>query len=143
MKARILVVDDTRIWRNSMKRALQHKYEVDTAASYQEALTLLRSAPPYQVVVTDIGLSGDETNTDGIDLLLDVKALSPTTMTIAVSDRPATVNKESFAQKYQAITYLEREILSKERETFVAWVDQGVMLSRQAKDEQNPAGPQS
>lgn len=142
MKARILVVDDTRIWRNSMKRALQHKYEVDTAASYQEALTLLRSAPIPGRRHRHRLIRRRNKHRRHRPAARRESPL-PTTMTIAVSGRPATVNKESFAQKYQAITYLEREILSKERETFVAWVDQGVMLSRQAKDEQNPAGPQS
>lgn len=135
MTARVLVVEDTKIWRNNIKRALQKKYHVDTADSLKQALDLLRNSEPYQVVITDIGLSKDETNTDGIELLKEVHRHWPTTMTIAVSGRAVTVNQEKFKKEYDALVYLERDILSEDRNTFIDWVDTGVALSREAEKE--------
>src|SRR6266542_3299645 len=111
MKDRILVVDDLEEWRYIIKDVLDGKYHVDTAASLKEALKLLRSAPPYQVVVTDIGLSSDQTNTEGLDLLKEIHRRAPATRTIAVSGRPAQADKERFNATYHTLVYLERDVL--------------------------------
>jgi len=132
MKARILVVDDLEEWRYIIKDALEEKYDIETAASLKEAVKLLRSTPPYQVVVTDIGLSSDQTNTDGLDLLKEIHWRSPATRTIAVSGRPALADKERFNATYHTLVYLERDVLSNDIDTFIDWVDKGVELSRQS-----------
>lgn len=134
MKPRVLVVDDLELWREILKDLLEGDYTVDTAASLEEARDLLTSAEPYQVVITDIVLSDDETNTDGIEILRDVHRLSPTTQTIAISGRAADVNKEQFEKKYHALVYLERDYLSNDIDGFIDWVAKGVALSREAEE---------
>jgi len=130
-----LVVDDLELWRYIIKTALEEKYQVDTAASLEEAQSLLRNSGPYQVVITDIGLSEKETNTDGIDVLKAVQKLSPTTKTIAVSGRAAVADKEKFKEDYHALVYLERDVLYDDdnMDAFIDWVDKGVALSHEAE----------
>jgi len=135
MKARILVVDDVSQWRGIIKRALEKKYEVDTASSLKEALAFLEQHGPYQVVITDIGLSEDETNTDGIDILKFVYEHSPGTKTIAVSGRAAEADRERFKTEYHALDYLKRDVLFKDRNVFIDLVDEGVYLSHISKRE--------
>ena len=131
MRARVLVVEDLRIWRNNMKRALKKTYDVDTAATYEAARQQLRDNAPYQVVVTDLGLSEDANNTDGIKLLQYLKTTAPTTTTIAVSGRPAFVNESNFIREYGALVFLERGKFTMDE--FVTWVDKGVQLSQLAE----------
>ncbi len=52
---RVLVVDDEEEWRTLITRALPD-YRVDTAASYPEALDLLRDGTPYDMAVVDLNL---------------------------------------------------------------------------------------
>ncbi len=136
MEARILVVDDDKIWRRNIKRALKDKYCVDTAGSLKEAFGLLKKNKPYHMIITDIGLSKDETNTDGIDILKFAHESSSTTQTIAISGRAANVDEEQFKKEYHVLAYLDKEILSKDRESFVQLVDKGVAISFEAKEKE-------
>jgi DNA-binding NtrC family response regulator len=132
-KARVLVVDDLELWRDILKDVLEENYAVDTAASKEEALGLLTAVGTYQMVITDIGLTNEETNTDGIEILKAVHKLSPTTQTIAISGRAAVVNKEQFEKEYHTLVYLERDYLSNDINGFIDWVAKGVALSREAE----------
>jgi DNA-binding NtrC family response regulator len=135
MKARILVVDDMELWQDIIRDALEEDYHVETAASLEETLTLLNNSEPYQVVVTDIGLSKEETNTDGIDVLKAVHKLSPTTRAIAVSGRAATADRKRFEEEYHALVYLERDVLYDDMDAFVEWVARGVALAESEEKE--------
>ncbi len=135
MNDRVLVVDDTKICRNNIKRYLQNKYQVDTAASLEEALDLLTNSGPYQMVITDIGLSPDETGTEGIDLLRAINKHWPTTMTIAISGRAAVVNVDKFREEYHTLDYLPRDTLDKDK--IIALVERGVALSHEAEGKQS------
>ncbi len=140
MRARVLVIDDMELWRKILEAVLEEDYIVDTAASLEEALDLLRSAGPYQVIITDIALSGEETNTDGIEILKAAHRLSPTTQTIAISSRAADVNEEEFKKDYNALVYLKRNYLSDDMDGFIDWVARAVTLSREA-ERKNKAVP--
>ena len=65
---RILVVDDEDEVREAVARRLvRDGYEVQTAATEQEALRLIREAnPPYEIVVTDMVM---DSPTSGVELL--------------------------------------------------------------------------
>jgi DNA-binding NtrC family response regulator len=134
MDAHILVVDDLPAWREIMREILAEQYNVDTAASLAEAMRLLDTAGPYDVIVTDIGLSSDEMNTDGIDLLKLVHQRSPRTQTIAVSGRAASADLEWFCREYHSLIYLDRDVLSDDLQTLLDWVDKGVQISRATEE---------
>jgi CheY-like chemotaxis protein len=71
--ARVLVVDDEPDARNLMRRLLEDcGAQVITAASVTEALGLVSSARP-DVVVSDIGMPGE----DGYELIRRLRALAP------------------------------------------------------------------
>lgn len=70
--AKILVVDDERAIRNTLKDILSYeKYEVDEAASGMEALEKIQSSV-YDVVLCDIKMPG----IDGMELLDKIRELS-------------------------------------------------------------------
>lgn len=132
MKPRILIVDDTELWRKILSELLEEKYLVDTAASFDEAIHFMRQED-YQVVITDIGLTEQETNTDGVELLKVVHRISPHTKTIAISGRAANANEEKFKEQYHTMVYLDRGDLSENIEIFIDWVERGIAESLEIK----------
>jgi DNA-binding NtrC family response regulator len=130
MEGRVLVVDDLAIWRDIISELLQDRYSVDTADSLSQAIATLDAYGPYDVVVTDIGLAANESNTDGIDLLKLIYKRSPQTKTIAVSGRAAIADRDRFRQEYHTMVYLDRSELSDNLYQLVEWVDHGVNLAR-------------
>jgi ActR/RegA family two-component response regulator len=92
----ILVVDDADNWRSTLVRLLEGRgHEVYSAASYEEAVALLRRHP-IDVAVLDIRLIDcDEQNQDGLRLARQVVALYPQATTILLTgfDVPAQVAK--------------------------------------------------
>lgn len=77
----ILVVDDEPHMARAMAEALRRKrYEVETAGSAEEALTLL-GRDLYRMVVSDIRMGG----LDGKELLKRIKTISPRTVVLLVT----------------------------------------------------------
>jgi two-component system response regulator AtoC len=60
----LLIVDDEKSTRDGLRGALEEEFDVYTAASPAEALTILRSEP-VQLLLTDLRMGGDS----GMDLL--------------------------------------------------------------------------
>ncbi len=80
-RAKILVVDDEHLIRWSLEQSLRKQgYEVQTAASGEEALRLLQEDPP-DVVLLDIQLPG----LDGLEVLTRAKELDEDLIVIMVS----------------------------------------------------------
>lgn len=73
-KTRILIVDDSSIDREFMKRALENEgYLVTTASDGDDAMTLLRSGIPIKMLLTDIQMPG----MNGIELAKLIFEVSP------------------------------------------------------------------
>lgn len=68
---RILHVEDEESWRDVVKTTLGD-HVVDSAADYDEALSLIRNNPPYALALIDLNLFADDDNMGGevLDLLL-------------------------------------------------------------------------
>ncbi len=80
-KKSILVVDDEEIVRYSLVNILKSNgYEVDEAASGQDALKALYDKQ-YNLILTDLVMEG----MDGLDLLENVKVISPRTIVIVIT----------------------------------------------------------
>jgi len=78
---KILVVDDEEIVRYSLVNILSSQgYEVDDVSSAEEALGRLYGNS-YRLVLTDLVMEG----MDGLELLENVKVLSPETMVIVIT----------------------------------------------------------
>jgi two-component system response regulator RegA len=77
----ILVVDDDRVLRERLARALSDRgYEVRTAASYDEALRLASEEPPEMAVV-DLRIPGGS----GLDVLRQLKQLDAATKVVVLT----------------------------------------------------------
>jgi len=76
MSRRVLCVDDDPNILRAYSRTLRNKFELDTAASGEEALRILTERGPYAVVVSDMRMPG----MDGVELLRRVRETAPDTV---------------------------------------------------------------
>ena len=129
MKSRILIVDDMEMWREILRDTFEQTYSVDTADSLTEALQLLGKPEQYQVLITDIGLSDNENNTEGLDVLRAAHRLSPSTVAIAITGRPTIADKETFKKEYHVLEYLDRGDLVEDLDAFIRLVDTSAAYS--------------
>ncbi len=98
---RILVVDDEKIVRDSLKALMEEEdFRVDTAESGAQALDML-AATPYQLMLTDIKMPG----MDGVEVLQKAKELLPD-LTVVMMTAYATVETAVEAMKLGALDYL-------------------------------------
>lgn len=70
IQATLLIVDDERSTREGLRSALEEEFDVYTASTIGEALTILKSEP-IQLLLTDLRLGGES----GMDLLDKVLAM--------------------------------------------------------------------
>jgi diguanylate cyclase (GGDEF)-like protein len=102
---KILVVEDDSFFREVFSDLLNEEgYEVDVAASGEEAIEKLRGRD-YQVVVTDLVMQG----INGLDLLSIVKQKDPAIEVIMVTGH-ANIDTAIFALKNGARDYLVKPI---------------------------------
>jgi CheY-like chemotaxis protein len=97
----VLVVDDEKIVRDSMREWLAEEgYPVQTAASAQKALDLLET-DRFQVMLTDIRMPG----MDGVTLLSRARAVQPD-LAVVMMTAYAAVDSAVAAMKQGAVEYL-------------------------------------
>ena len=78
---RLLLVDDDDSFRDRLARAMRARgFDVDTAASYAEAMAAARSAPPDRVVV-DLNMPGR----GGLELVRDLKERHPAAAVVVLN----------------------------------------------------------
>jgi two-component system NtrC family response regulator len=103
MKQKILIIDDDASLRRVLEYNLQEAgYDVTAAASGQEGLVLFRNAP-FPLVITDMKMPG----MDGMQLLGEVKKVSPTTLVIMITAF-GTVDLAVQAMKAGAYDYITK-----------------------------------
>lgn len=80
---RILIVEDEAHVAHALARALTMvgDYQVDRCDSAEDALERLRTAPPYDLLVTDLRMG----KMSGLDLLERLPQISPTTRTVLIT----------------------------------------------------------
>jgi two-component system nitrogen regulation response regulator GlnG len=76
----ILIVDDDKSIRYSLKRMMEEKYSIRTAQNGEEALNQIRSNPP-DLILMDIKMPGR----NGIDVLKDIKSIDPKSLVILMT----------------------------------------------------------
>ncbi|MBI3601018.1 MAG: response regulator, partial [Nitrospinae bacterium] len=105
MNARILVIDDEDSIRFTFENFLSDEgYEVVTAPNYEKAISAI-SEKDFDVVFTDIVLEG----TTGIDVLREVKKISPNCPVIMITGAP-DAKTASEALRLGAYDYLFKPI---------------------------------
>lgn len=96
----ILIVDDDKSIRYSLKRMLEDQFLILTAQSGEEALDCFRENPP-DLVLMDIKMSGRS----GLDVLKEMKALDPKSPVILMTAY-GTTETAIEAMKYGAFDYV-------------------------------------
>ncbi len=81
MAARVLLVDDEPTLLRAIKRLLLDRFDVTTASSGEEALSILRSAEPFDCVVSDMKMP----QMDGLELVVQIVEHWPTTVCIILT----------------------------------------------------------
>jgi two-component system nitrogen regulation response regulator GlnG len=99
---KLLVVDDEQSVRYSFKKLLTSSYSVSEASNADEALEVFKSENP-NLVILDIEMPGK----DGIELLKDIKDMSPKTPVIIITAY-GTGDRVIKAMKYGAYEYVEK-----------------------------------
>jgi two-component system nitrogen regulation response regulator NtrX len=103
--SKILVIDDERSIRNTLKDILEYeKYEVDLAEDGNKGLEMIRSAE-YDVVLCDIKMPG----LDGIEVLERVVVLAPDTPVVMISGH-GNIDTAVDSIKKGAFDYIEKPL---------------------------------
>lgn len=125
---KLLLIDDEKDFREYLKRFFSWRgYEVYTAASGQEALTIVKNEKP-ELALLDINMP----DMDGLEVLRHIKNISPEikVIMVTVSNDPDTIEKakklgaDEFVEKPFATNYLEDKVILK--------------VSEMSKDRQSP-----
>jgi nitrogen regulation protein NR(I) len=96
----ILIVDDDKSIRYSLKRMMEEKYSVLTALNGEEALDRVKESFP-DLIIMDIRMPGR----NGIDVLKEIKSLDPKSLVIIMTAY-GTTETAIEAMKYGAFDYI-------------------------------------
>ena len=96
----ILVVDDDKSIRYSLKRMMEEHYSILTAQNGEEALNQVRENPP-DLVIMDIKMPGR----NGIEVLKEIKSIDPKSLVIIMTAY-GTTETAIEAMKYGAFDYI-------------------------------------
>jgi nitrogen regulation protein NR(I) len=96
----ILIVDDDKSIRYSLRRMLEDKYSILTAPNGEEALNQVKGASP-DLVIMDIKMPGRS----GIDVLKEIKSIDPKSLVILMTAY-GTTETAIEAMKYGAFDYI-------------------------------------
>ena len=105
MMARILVVDDEKSIRITLREFLRaEQYQVETAESAEDAMKIL-SRKNFDIVLTDVIMP----RVTGIELLKSIKEIAPEVEVLIMTGEP-TVETASDAVREGALDYLSKPI---------------------------------
>ena len=101
----LLVEDDTLTRRNTALYLRRAQIEVDEAADGNEAIRLITSVDPYDVLISDLRMPG---RVDGMEVITYQQRVSPGTLCILVT----AFGSDQVQRRAQdlAVTYLEKPI---------------------------------
>src|SRR4030067_1928137 len=96
----ILIVDDDKSIRYSLKRMMEEKYSILTAQNGEESLTRVKESSP-DLVIMDIKMPGRS----GIEVLKEIKLIDPKSLVIIMTAY-GTTETAIEAMKYGAYDYI-------------------------------------
>lgn len=106
--SRILIVEDTRLMRDSLVDVLTESgHEVTTAENGAEAVDMIAGGAAFDVIVTDIIMP----EMDGIQAILEIQTMQPDARIIAISGGSARMEKAQgleTAKRLGAVAVLEK-----------------------------------
>lgn len=106
--SRILIVEDTRLMRDSLVDVLTASgHEVTTAENGQEAVDMIAEGAAFDIIITDIIMP----EMDGIQAILEIQTMQPDARIIAISGGSARMEKAQgleTAARLGAVAVLEK-----------------------------------
>jgi DNA-binding NtrC family response regulator len=110
MRKRVLVVDDVRDWRDTLREKLK-EFEVITVDNYEAAMELIRERS-VEIVIVDLRLSPtDEENRQGMELL---KQLADHRINaIVLTGYPEKTLQDEAESKYKIFDFIDKSVLAK------------------------------
>lgn len=120
---RVLCVDDEPHLLAALERTLFDQYELVTATSAGDALTVLKHEPPFAVVVSDMRMPG----VNGADFLAEVRRQYPAVSRILLTGYADTESAIAAVNRGAIFRYLSKPC---PREQLIEAIDAGVALHR-------------
>lgn len=112
-KRSVLVVDDEKIIRDSLKDWLQEGYNVTTAETGEEAIELIKNRD-FDVLILDVRLTGKS----GLQVLNEIKEIKPQTKIIIMTGYPS-VELAVEAMKAGAADYIVKPFSPEQLEKLI------------------------
>jgi len=101
-RKRVLIVDDTSDWRETLADLLSDDYMVLKASGYSEARSII-ATKQFDIAVLDIRLDdNDQFNVDGLKLLKEIKEKSSDTAVIMLTGYASMLLDQNIVLKYEA-----------------------------------------
>ncbi len=106
MHKRILIVDDVPDWRARLQAILKSEYEVETVASYEEAMEVIHKREA-ELVIVDLRLNPtDENNRECMELLEQLA--EHRINSIVLTGYPERELQEKAEKKYEAFDFIDK-----------------------------------
>jgi len=123
----ILVIEDEKILRDSLKDALKDAHAVTTAETGEEALELIKKSE-FDILIVDVRLPGKS----GIEVIKEVKFAKPYIRSIVITAFPS-VELAVDAMKHGAVDYLVKPIRFDDLENLI-WENLSKVRTRMLDD---------
>ncbi len=123
--SRILIVEDTRLMRDSLVDVLTDAgHDVITADNGADAVTQVEAGETFDLMITDIIMP----EMDGIQAILEIQTMQPMARIIAISGGSARMEKADgleTARRLGAVAVLEKPF---EIDTLLSTIDQALSI---------------
>lgn len=109
-KGSVLIVDNDQAWQNILRESLTHlKYQVEIAASYEEAQNIL-DRKSFDVAVVEVRLNEkDQSNLDGMRVIAHIHDTGkPIGIIILSGYMPTRLVKDAF-QRYEVLDFIDKK----------------------------------
>jgi len=126
MNKRVLLVDDEKNVLRGYKRMLRKSFDVITAESAKEALSIIKTQKKFAVIVSDLKMA----ETDGYKLLSIVKETSPDTIRIMLSQYGELVRSKYIEASGFVFKFLEKPCYN---QTLKATLEEAIELFNMKK----------
>jgi CheY-like chemotaxis protein len=129
-KALILLVDDNRMYRESVRRNLEFEdYRVVEAQDMTDALEKMQERPP-DLMITDLDM---KTPTEGLDLIRQAKSSYPLLPVIMIS-AVGTFDEGALAREYGAAHVISKSRVDKEIDSLYYRIEKSLKLRDQIRE---------
>lgn len=120
-KRKVLFVDDEPYLLEAIKRSLQNKFDIYTAADGKQGLMAMAAHGPFPVIVADLRMP----NMGGIEFLQRAREASPDTATIVLTGFADRTSAIESVEKGQVLHFLSKPC---SMETLSQAIDAGIRL---------------